>query len=147
MTEKKVKVFGLTSEPQDQADLAQKEWGISYPIIGCQDVSLASYLKEQGLFAPVVSAHSNTKSYPNGMVQPALAFIRSRDRAVIFRWVCVPNSSNFHGATYRPKPADVWHTVKKKLDAPASDLPISDANMEIDGMKHMFASLFCTCCK
>ncbi|CAK8986176.1 Calcium-dependent protein kinase 4 [Durusdinium trenchii] len=143
MTKKNVAIYGLTAEHQDEADKAKKEWEIKYEIIGTQDVSLAKHLADQSLFAPVVSEHSNKKAYPNGMIQPALAFIRSSDRAVIFSWVCIPNRSNIGGATYRPKPLEVWQAVAPKLQAPKSELPVSAEKMSMDGIWHTVRRLLC----
>lgn len=73
-----------------KADLAKSDWGISYDIIGSQDVSLVKHLEEQKIIDLVISEHKDKETYPNGMVQPGLLFIRRSDRAVLFKWAVRP---------------------------------------------------------
>ena len=87
-----VAIYGLVSEPQANADSAKSEWDISYEIIGNQDVSLAKYLADENIINLVVSEHKNKESYPNGMVQPGLLFIRRADKAVLFKWAVRPDA-------------------------------------------------------
>ena len=77
MAEKDVAIYGLVSEPQAKADLAKSEWNISYDVIGSQDMSLVKYLEDEKIINLVISEHKDKETYPNGMVQPGLLFIRS----------------------------------------------------------------------
>lgn len=90
--QKDVAIYGLVSEPQVKADLAKSDWGISYDIIGSQDVALVKHLEEQKIIDLVISVHKDKETYPNGMVQPGLLFIRRSDRAVLFKWAVRPVS-------------------------------------------------------
>eukprot|EP00438_Fugacium_kawagutii_P017601 Skav213577 [mRNA] locus=scaffold1790:188340:192216:- [translate_table: standard] len=135
----------MVSEPQVKADLAQSDWGISYGIIGSQDVSLVKHLEEQKIIDLVISEHKDKETYPNGMVQPGLLFIRRSDRAVLFRWAVRPDSSFTEFASYRPTPADVWAAVSAKLTAPVSQLPVSSEQMGIDGIGKLFFRSWCSC--
>ena len=77
LAEKDVAIYGLVSEPQAKADVAKSEWNISYDVIGLQDVSLVKYLEDEKIINLVISEHKDKETYPNGMVQPGLLFIRS----------------------------------------------------------------------
>eukprot|EP00434_Breviolum_minutum_P042859 symbB.v1.2.038165.t3/scaffold5820.1/size23329/2 len=145
MAEKDVAIYGLVSEPQAKADLAKSEWNISYDVIGSQDVSLVKYLEDEKIINLVISEHKDKETYPNGMVQPGLLFIRRSDRAVLFNWAVRPDSSFSEFASYRPTPADVWAAVSAKLTAPVSELPVSPDKMGIDGIGKMFYRNFCSC--
>ena len=101
MASKGFAVYGLVSQPQSEADAAKAEWGISYDIIGSPDVSLVKHLSDEKIINLVIS---EKKNYPNGMVQPALLFMRRSDRAVLFSWAVDPVSSPSDSTLDRSRP-------------------------------------------
>ncbi|CAE7257835.1 CPK4 [Symbiodinium sp. CCMP2592] len=141
MASKGFAIYGLVSQPQSEADSAKEEWGISYDIIGSPDVSLVKHLADEKIINLVIS---EKKNYPNGMVQPALLFLRRSDRAVLFSWAVAPDSSEFGFASYRPTPGDVWKAVSSKLEAPVSELPVVE-EMPIDGVGKALYRSMCSC--
>lgn len=52
-------------------------------------MSLVKHLEEK-IIDLVISEHKDKETYPNGMVQPGLLFIRRSDRAVLFKWAVRP---------------------------------------------------------
>jgi len=133
-----VAVYGHTAETQEQANAAQKEWGLDFDLIGNPDLSLAQFLAKEGIVAPVIQPD---KRYQNSMVQPAIVFVRRRDGAVLFRWAHVPALSNLGGAKDRPVFQKVWELLSKKLNAPQSELPIKADSIPTGGI----FSVLCRC--
>ena len=72
-----VALFGVTAQPQVDADKAVTQLGLHFKTYGDPDHNLAKYLKEKGLLEVIItrrsdSKHPKVKDYKDGMVQPGI---------------------------------------------------------------------------
>merc|ERR1712105_100557 len=106
------------------ADKAKNEWKINYPVYGNDKNSLGQYLGEKKYLQLELSGvkgtsgfykiHPEIKKYKNGIYQPGLLYI-TREKEVLYSWVCNPNYMNLAGAKDRPVPMETWEYVQKVM--------------------------------
>ena len=70
-----VAVYGVTAQPQEEADKAVTQLRLHYKTYGDPDHKLATHLKDKGLLDVIIarqgdSRHPKVKDYKDGMAQP-----------------------------------------------------------------------------
>lgn len=72
-----VAMYGVTAQPQEEADKAVVQLGLHYKAFGDPDHNLAKHLKEKGLLDVIItrradSMHPKVKDYKDGLAQPGM---------------------------------------------------------------------------
>lgn len=123
---KKVGIYAVCAEPQNQVDECMKQLGLHYKCYSDLTHTLRNYFHENDYVSPRISGgenstdsnfykiHPKIKEYKHGMVQPAVLCI-TNERKVLFSWAIDPSVTNLGGASHRPIPADIWGIVQTKL--------------------------------
>jgi len=117
----RVKLYGICSEDQSDANKACADWNLSNysSIIGDDKNVLVRYIRDTYLPKLHItdcskdgarSPELTLKNFPNGAVQPAVLFFVGTKPAL--GWACVPTAANLQGSLGRPDPAAVWGVVK-----------------------------------
>ncbi|XP_062518172.1 uncharacterized protein LOC134193352 [Corticium candelabrum] len=114
-----VAVYGVTAQPQEEADKAVTQLRLHYKTYGDPDHKLATHLKDKGLLDVIIarqgdSRHPKVKDYKDGMAQPAVVVV-NREGAVLYSFIVTPGLSNAYGATGRPNPKEVCQLIQAKL--------------------------------
>ncbi|GMI16039.1 hypothetical protein TrVE_jg982 [Triparma verrucosa] len=141
-----VKVVFLTSEKQEDAEQAKKDWGgmpEEWTFLGLQDNSLAVHIHDTyapeleivGPRSPLPNKYGGFKGnskhpklgsgrlYPHGAVQPGAIFIHKETSVLVYRWTVDSNPANLGGAMGRPQ----WRPTMKVI---ASNLKRIEAGEE-----------------
>jgi hypothetical protein len=130
MKNENVKLLAWTSEGEEGAKRADKEWGLTKEfgydmVIGDETNALANWLKEDEVLPDLVTAtpeQAHVKdqvkegSYPNGMVQPGMVWYAHHGN-MVFHWVKPFNAETGWGGPGRPEPLDLWQQVLKRKHA------------------------------
>eukprot|EP01060_Flectonema_neradi_P013887 TRINITY_DN20610_c0_g1_i1.p1 TRINITY_DN20610_c0_g1~~TRINITY_DN20610_c0_g1_i1.p1 ORF type:complete len:162 (+),score=22.87 TRINITY_DN20610_c0_g1_i1:178-663(+) len=151
MSARGVTCVGVTSQPDSVAKKTIKDWGIKIPLIGNPDNKIAKGCIEEGVLPTLaITMPEDTmhpiigvkKNYPNGCVQPGMAFVKLPMR-VVFRWAVVPSMTNMGGASKRIDPIDTWNRVYSSL----GDADVETPLVAVEPGKQMSClELFCCSC-
>lgn len=119
-------VFAITSEPHTLAKNAQDDWETGLEHVGDPHQEIAETCRERGWLSLFTNDWDGTKlgepsewrSHPKGYYQPGVLAL-SRSGRVLYRWRCRPTRRNTGGATGRPTPEHVWHSLERARAEPA----------------------------
>jgi hypothetical protein len=98
-------MIALASEDQRVITKATKGWGLSYPVFGEPENTIAD---------EYMLNITQRAGYVNGMAQPGILGFTSTGKCIYF-WKSNPKASNGYGAFDRPKPRDVMKATMGKL--------------------------------
>ena len=116
-------IFAISSEPQDLAGRAAKDWKLDFETVGDPHHEIAGACRERGwvdlfvneevdfLEQSVTGSELDWKpTHPKGYFQPGVLALRA-DGRVLYRWRGVPTHQNMGGATERPTAEYVWSKI------------------------------------
>ena len=112
--------FAITSEPQNLATEAEKDWEFGFPAVGDPHHEIRKTCRERGLveiFFNENSGHLRNRpwaSHPNGYYQPGVLAL-AKDGRVLYRWRCRPTRDNMSGAGGRPAALYTWNRIESRL--------------------------------
>lgn len=132
-------IYAITSEPQRNADMAQKDWELDFECIGDPHHEISGECHERGWLDLFVNektdgmqAVADWVSHPKGNFQPGVVAFRANGR-VLYRWRSRPNRKNIGGAIARPTAQHVWASIDRALAEPADAPDLRpDAAPEMD---------------
>jgi hypothetical protein len=116
-------IYGVTSEPQRLASLAQDEWGLEFECVGDPHQEIPEVARERGWLEIFVQSRLDflrrsspgfEPTHPKGYFQPGVLAL-SREGRVLYRWRSVPSRKNIGGAMVRPTPEHVWSSIQIAL--------------------------------
>lgn len=137
-----LRVVALTAEPQDEADRAKLDWGISgddFEFVGAPDNEMALYLRAEhlpgleivGPGSPLPNPYggfegnkshprlSSQELYPRGCLQPSILILSPTDNGsgavALYRWTVGSSLSNMGGASGRPLWKHMLGTAKSQI--------------------------------
>jgi len=145
MKENGVHLIAWTSEGEEGAKMANERWGLAEKydynqVIGDETNALANWLKEDELLPQLVTstpleAQVTHKilpnTYPNGIVQPGVAFY-AHHGILVMHWEAKVSKPTYGGA-HRPQPEDMWSRVKHRkhaLDDGNAAMPINGSSLK-----------------
>jgi hypothetical protein len=121
-------IVAISSEPQDLADRAAKDWKLDFDAVGDPHHEIANTCRERGWVDLFVNEEIEfleqsisgpeldwKPTHPNGYFQPGVLALRS-DGRVMYRWRGVPTHQNMGGATERPTAEHVWSQITTALE-------------------------------
>jgi hypothetical protein len=127
----KIQMIAWTSEGEEGAAKANKEWGLTKEfgfdgVYGDETIALANWLKEDEVLPDLViktpkeakvTQLAKEGSYSNGVVMPGMVWYAHHGN-MVFQWVSkFDESSSNLGGPGRPEPADLWDQVLKRKHA------------------------------
>jgi len=141
MKKRGVYLIAWTSEGEEGAKLADEHWHLKSKyefdeVIGDETGALGQWLKEDELLPNLITsspveaqvAHKITSgTYPNGIVQPGIAFY-AHHGILVMHWEAKVLKPTYGGA-HRPAPSEIWSRVKHRKHA----LDDGNAAMPING--------------
>ena len=125
-------IYAVSSEPQELATRAKKDWGLDFETVGDPHQEIADTLRDRGVLDLFVNTRLGflkgssaefgsdfEPTHPKGYFQPGVVALR-QDGRVLYRWRGVPTHKNMGGATERPTAEHVWQQAAAALTDGAS---------------------------